>query len=295
MEIQYLAEFIRLAETCSYVEAADQLYISQSSLTKHIQRLEKELGVPLFDRSTRSVRLSSYGKDFLPYAKAICASYQKGLDKLSHQMDRNQNTLRIAAIPPMSAYGIPELIQQFEKKYPQCTLHLYQETSETIWKMIADHRCDIAFAHDVSNELPEGFEAVTYTRDYIVAAISSDNPLSARKSISLDELTRAGELYSRSNYVEAAVRTQMHTSRSLQIADSHLGGDAIIDIIHDRNKFYLLMNRPARADLRRSRNKGVSLVAIRPKVYSTILLLYASGGQNEYVQNFLQLVFPDRA
>lgn len=61
MEIKYLSEFVTLAKTKNYMEAADILYISQSSLSKHIQSIERELGVTLFDRSTRRVKLSADG------------------------------------------------------------------------------------------------------------------------------------------------------------------------------------------------------------------------------------------
>ena len=71
MEINYLREFVVLAQTGNFMEAADLLYCSQSTLSKHIQNMETELGVPLFDRTTRKVALSKFGQLLLPYAKQI--------------------------------------------------------------------------------------------------------------------------------------------------------------------------------------------------------------------------------
>ena len=71
MEIEYIKEFVVLAETENYLEAAESLFISQSTLSKHIKIIEKELDVQLFDRTTRKVHLNKYGKMFLKYAKEI--------------------------------------------------------------------------------------------------------------------------------------------------------------------------------------------------------------------------------
>ena len=66
MDLNYIREFVVLANTCNYMEAAEQLFISQSALSRHIKNLEEELGVSLFDRSTRSVTLNAFGMLFLP-------------------------------------------------------------------------------------------------------------------------------------------------------------------------------------------------------------------------------------
>ena len=73
MDIEILEEFIALAESCSFQETADRLHISQSSLSKHLKKLEAELGAALFDRSTRSVSLNELGMAFLPHARRIAA------------------------------------------------------------------------------------------------------------------------------------------------------------------------------------------------------------------------------
>lgn len=73
MDLNYIKEFVLLANINNFQEAADSLYISQSTLSRHIQTLEKELQNKLFDRTTRTVRLSEFGRFFLPYAQdMIC-------------------------------------------------------------------------------------------------------------------------------------------------------------------------------------------------------------------------------
>ena len=71
MQIDYIKEFIILAEIGNFLEAADHLFMSQSTLSRHIKSLEDDLGTPLFDRTTRKVSLNEYGHLFLPYAREI--------------------------------------------------------------------------------------------------------------------------------------------------------------------------------------------------------------------------------
>jgi DNA-binding transcriptional LysR family regulator len=75
MDTRYISEFVSLAETLSYSRTAHDLHLSQSSLSRHIQMMEKELG-PLFIRSTRRIELSPGGRIYLPWAKKITAAQQ---------------------------------------------------------------------------------------------------------------------------------------------------------------------------------------------------------------------------
>lgn len=72
MQTQYYKEFLVLAQTLNYWAAADKLFISQSVLSKHIKAMERELGSPLFRRSSRKVALTELGEKLLPLAEKIC-------------------------------------------------------------------------------------------------------------------------------------------------------------------------------------------------------------------------------
>ena len=77
MNLDYLKEFVVLAETCRFSEAAEQLNMTQSSLSKHIKSLEEELQAPLFVRSTRKAELSTHGRNLVPYARQIVMIYDE--------------------------------------------------------------------------------------------------------------------------------------------------------------------------------------------------------------------------
>ena len=105
MNTDYIIEFVSLVNNPSFSKTAEELFISQSSLSKHIRSMEKELGTPLFIRTTRSIELTDQGRLFLPYAKQIaelCASYTNELKAFSRE---GSNTLTLGVISNPQYYN----------------------------------------------------------------------------------------------------------------------------------------------------------------------------------------------
>ena len=103
MEIQYVREFLSLAETGSFFETAEQLFVTTSSLSRHIKALESEMGVTLFDRTTRKVTLNRYGKLFLPFAKEFARIDEECTRAFATDQHEQTNTITIGSIPMMRA------------------------------------------------------------------------------------------------------------------------------------------------------------------------------------------------
>lgn len=85
MKIQSMREFITLSELKNFNYASEKLFLSQPTLSRHIKELEEELGVTLFNRSTRRVELTEYGQYFLPFAKRIVSAedeYTEGFARM---------------------------------------------------------------------------------------------------------------------------------------------------------------------------------------------------------------------
>ena len=89
MKIEYLNEFLMLAKYRNFVIAADMLYLSQSTLTRHIQALEEFYGVALFDRNTRKMEITREGELLIPYAQAITKLYDGYLSDLQRRSENN--------------------------------------------------------------------------------------------------------------------------------------------------------------------------------------------------------------
>lgn len=126
MDISFILEFVVLADTKNFSAAAYQLHMSQATLSKHIQSMEKELGHPLFTRTTRNVELSDYGQIYLPYAKDISESVQKAeAARIAFEKRSNAKTLiGIARNPDL--FLAAELISGFRRKYPEIPIQIFE-------------------------------------------------------------------------------------------------------------------------------------------------------------------------
>lgn len=186
MELRFLEEFVSLVETCSFQETAEQLLVSQSSLTKHIQRLEEELGVTLFDRSTRSVKLNNFSLAFYPYAKKIIDSYAQGIQELNELKADFSNSLHFAFTPGAAQYGIVELTSQFKKHHPDIDIKLTE--TYAISDFITQKSCDFAFITE-ETVLGNGICRLPYFTDRLAAVVGLKHRLSGEESVSLTHLT----------------------------------------------------------------------------------------------------------
>lgn len=191
MELQYLHEFIILAQTENYLEAADQLFVAQSSLSRHIMGLEKELGVSLFDRSTRKVQLTAYGQLFLPYARQIVGLRDQFVEKLEALHREANEHFIIGTIPALIPYGISGAVLRFQKLYPDIDLTIHQAGSGELKEMLLNGKCELAFIREAEPLEPgrDEFTRIPFDVDRIVAIFPLDHALASRVgSISLTEL-----------------------------------------------------------------------------------------------------------
>ena len=187
MEISYLKEFVVLAQTGNFLEAADILYSSQSTLTKHIQSMEKELGVPLFNRTTRKVSISKYGQLLLPFAQQITELQDKYIATLQSNLEIDQDTLTLGSIYGLAQYKITDVLVNFKKTRPQSTLNVIQASTPELVEMLRQERCDLAFIRDVKDEENE-FVREPYATDSIVAVLPITHPLAKHTTIPLKAL-----------------------------------------------------------------------------------------------------------
>lgn len=112
-----LEYFRKVAETESFTKAAEQLFISQPALSRSIKFLENELGVPLFERKGRILKLNHYGEIFLEKVEESISALEEGKTLLKELVDPFTGTIRISFIHTLGNNLVPELISKFQKKY----------------------------------------------------------------------------------------------------------------------------------------------------------------------------------
>jgi LysR family transcriptional activator of glutamate synthase operon len=187
MELGYLYEFSIVARCENFSLAAEELFISQSSLSKHIKSLETELGVSLFDRTTRSVRLNEYGRILLPYAEQIFSQFQTCVGQLQKKQEAHRGSLLVASIPVMAQYGITEALSSFRMEHPELTLSVAEHEACQIDELLSRGECDLAFQRfPASEESP--YQEMVFCTDTLVAVLPEEHPLARSGVLPLAQL-----------------------------------------------------------------------------------------------------------
>jgi LysR family transcriptional regulator, transcription activator of glutamate synthase operon len=184
MEINHLKDFVILAQTGSFQEAADELSSSQSTLSKHIRNLELELGISLFDRTTRKMRITQFGQALLPYAEKIVELQGKYNAILQGKVKANHQILTLGSIPGCAEYKIKDVLAHFKKSHPQLTYNLTQGSTKDLTVMLRQKKCELAFIRDIEDTEDE-FIKIPYATDTIVAVLPITHPLAGQKTIPL--------------------------------------------------------------------------------------------------------------
>lgn len=186
MEISYLNEFIVLAKYQNYFKASQDLYIAQSTLSKHIVTLENECGYRLIDRSNKQFELTESGKLFLHYAKMICQNHKDLITKLEQQNHDNLLTINLGASRLMIEYGITNIVSQCIQKFPNVRFRIHEGSEQDLQQLIEDGAIDISFLRE---ERPvHETHAFTYLEEKLCAVVHESHPLVHVPEVTLDML-----------------------------------------------------------------------------------------------------------
>ena len=142
MDLLQLRYFQVLARVGHVTKAAEELSIAQPSLSKTIRRLEKEIGVPLFDRQGRSIRLNNFGKAFLEHIETMFRELEEGQRKVRDMAGLEHGEISLAST---SLYWLPDLLHRFQVLYPSVHFHLSQCSLIEMSHRLETGACDFCF------------------------------------------------------------------------------------------------------------------------------------------------------
>lgn len=144
MEIRHFVTFKKVIETGSFTKAAEHLGYTQSTVTSHIQALEEHLGLPLFDRMGRKVRLTDIGKKLLPYTQEMLDTYGK-IESITSDGEDMRGELKIAAPESLTVYRLEPILREYRKKFPHVNISLNNARCSDNKRAILNGSADIAF------------------------------------------------------------------------------------------------------------------------------------------------------
>ncbi len=146
MEFPQLEAFLEAANRGSFRRAADALYLSQPSVSARVQTLEDEVGVALFHRTARGVRLTDMGRTFLPFAQRSMETLRRGREVLESVRQTSAGILNMATARVIGTYVLPETLQKFHQLYPDANLHIKVGGSSEVLQMVVDEEVQLGLA-----------------------------------------------------------------------------------------------------------------------------------------------------
>ena len=146
MEFPQLEAFLEAANRGSFRRAADALYLSQPSVSARVQTLESEVGVALFHRTARGVRLTDMGRTFLPFAQRSLETLRRGREVLESVRQASAGILNMATARVIGTYVLPETLQKFQQLYPDANLHIKVGGSSDVLQMVVDEEVQLGLA-----------------------------------------------------------------------------------------------------------------------------------------------------
>lgn len=183
MELLQLHYFLAVARLEHVTEAARSLHVTQSSLSKTIRRLEEDLGVALFNRVGRKLRLNAFGTRFLRRAERALFELEQGKQEIHDLANPEQGTLELAVT---TASTLPNILREFRKKQPNIQFHVQMLTTQEMVTLLQRGEVDFCLASPPIEG--DDIECKIVFIDPILIAVPKGHRLSNRSSVSLTEL-----------------------------------------------------------------------------------------------------------
>ena len=186
MELRTIQTFLKVAELHSFSKAAAQLGYSQSTVTIHVQQLEKELQVQLFDRINKTVRLTQEGQTFATYARQLVQISEEA--RTAIQMPQTlSGDLRIATADSLCTTFFPKILQAYHLQHPQVELFVRPAGTEEMFWMLQHNEVDFIYTLDRRIFQPE-FVKLLEAEEPICFVCSPRHPLAGQARVSMEEV-----------------------------------------------------------------------------------------------------------
>ena len=181
-----LVSFLTVVRRGSVTAAADELVVTQPSVSAAVSALERELGVTLTERAGRTLRPTPAGQAFVPYATDVLGLLEQGARVARETAHQEPRALRISAVTTAGEYLVPQLIRAFRERHPELEVSLDVGNREVVFARILDHSVDVA----VTGRIPDDARLTGYefADNEFVLITAPEDPLARRRWVSVEEL-----------------------------------------------------------------------------------------------------------
>jgi DNA-binding transcriptional LysR family regulator len=185
VELRLWRQFIAVAEELHFGRAAQRLHMTQPPLTQAIANIERQLGVRLFDRTKRSVRLTATGQALLPEARELLARAQALPAHARAAAHGELGRLRLAFVSTVGFGLLPQWVRAFRALYPQVEFELIEATGDVQLRSLERGEVDAGFMLQSPGFAPAGLEHLRIARESLVLALPDQHPLATARMLVL--------------------------------------------------------------------------------------------------------------
>lgn len=193
MDLEYLKEFVVLERIRNYTLAAEELYMTETTLSRHIKALEKELTKPLFLRTTRRIELTEFGQKFLMYAMKIVQTMEDCETELLRKPAIPENILMIGIFGETTHYAtIQRALRRISEEHPEYIVGTVQGDIDGQKDKIINQKYHLAIVREPSSSFDDQFERFTILKEPLCVVCSKDDPLARKEMVDIKELNGRG-------------------------------------------------------------------------------------------------------
>ena len=186
MNLSQLYYFRKLAQLQHYTKAAKELYITQPSLSDSISSLEQELGLSLFQKEGRNVKLTKYGKEFYEYVDAALNELDKGIAVAKSKSGLLGGVIDLGCIPTILGDYVPSVLTRYREIYPKVSFNIYQGHTLRLLDELKKGTYDVAFCSKTEDT---ELEFIPILAQRLILVVRADHPLAQKESVMLEELS----------------------------------------------------------------------------------------------------------
>ncbi|MBR8743252.1 LysR family transcriptional regulator [Nocardiopsis sp. MG754419] len=189
LNLRQLEVFATVARCGSFTDAAERLHVAQSSLSRTVMAMERGLGVPLLERTTRKVRCTPEGAEVLAVAERLLSRHRAEMNGLERYLRGDRGTVTVSTLPSLAATLLPPAIVRLREEAPEIDVHVLDGMAESALDRLEAGESDLALVA-VGRPRP-GTRARALVRDRFLAVLPPDHPLGEREETTWSDLAEA--------------------------------------------------------------------------------------------------------
>lgn len=179
VRVEDIQAFLRTAHVRSFRGAAAELNITQSALSRRLQKLESALGARLLDRTSRTVHLTVVGREFLPTAKRMLLEFENSLGEIRDMIEKRAGSIVVASNMTVANTALPVMIKRFNEEHSGIQIRTIEDSTPAVVDAVASGEADFGIASSANNR--QGIEFLPLVVDEVVLVARPDHPLASKR------------------------------------------------------------------------------------------------------------------